>query len=94
MTREPAHDRQPLTPAVRVDAGRQPRPPQRQLGGDLLGAGPLEELDEPFQQPAVLAACPPMLAPMVGATISTVPRAQATSTICGIANPSRRRIAR
>jgi hypothetical protein len=33
---------------------RLPRPPKRQLGGDPLGAGLLKELDEPFQQPAVL----------------------------------------
>ena len=33
---------------------RHPRPHQRQLGGDPLSARLLEELDEPFQQPAVL----------------------------------------
>ena len=59
MAREPAHHRQPLPPAVRMDAGRQPCPRQRQLGGDLLGAGPLEEGDEPFQQPAVLGHLEP-----------------------------------
>jgi hypothetical protein len=54
MAREPAHDGKPLAPTVRVRLHRQPRPLQRQLGGDPFGAGPLEELDEPLQQPAVL----------------------------------------
>ena len=54
MTGEPAHDRQALAPAVWVCMHRLPRPRKRQLGGDPLSAGLLEELDEPFQQPAVL----------------------------------------
>ena len=59
MAREPAHDRQPLTPVVRVRVRRQPRPLERQLGGDPLSARLLEELDEPFQQPAVLGHLEP-----------------------------------
>ncbi len=54
MAREPAHDRQPLAPIVRVRVNRQPRPRKRQLGGDPLRSGSLEELHEAFQQPAVL----------------------------------------
>ena len=38
IPREPAHDRQPLAPTVRVRVDRQPRPRQRQLGGDPLSA--------------------------------------------------------
>ena len=59
MAREPAHDRQPLTPIVRVRARRHARPLERQLGGDPLSARPLEELHEPFQQPAVLGHLEP-----------------------------------
>jgi hypothetical protein len=33
---------------------RQPCPLKRQLSGDPLRARPLEELDKPFEQPAVL----------------------------------------
>ena len=59
MTREPAHDRQPLTPIVWVRARRQPCPRERKLGRDPLGARPLEELHEAFQQPAVLGHLKP-----------------------------------
>ena len=51
---ETARDREPLAPRERMDVDRQPRPRQRQLGGDPLRAGPLEELDEPFEQAPVL----------------------------------------
>ena len=58
MAREPARDPEPLTP-IRVRARRQPCPLERQLGGDPLSARLLEELDEPFQQPAVLGHLEP-----------------------------------
>jgi hypothetical protein len=51
---EPARDRQPLTPAGRMSVNGQPRPRERQLGGDPLSARPLEKLDESFEQPTVL----------------------------------------
>ena len=47
---ETPRDREPLTPGERMDVDGQPRPGQRQLGGDPLCAGPVEELDEPFEQ--------------------------------------------
>ena len=50
----PRRDPEPLAPVVRVRVHRQPRPLERQLGGDPLSARPLEELDEAFEQPAVL----------------------------------------
>ena len=59
MAREPARDAEPLAPAVRVRVHRQPCPLQRQLGGDPLRPGPLAELNEPFQQPAVLGHLEP-----------------------------------
>src|SRR6266480_4047979 len=59
MASEPARDGQPLTPVVRVRVDRQPCPRERQLGSDPLSARPLEELDEPLQQPAVLGHLKP-----------------------------------
>jgi hypothetical protein len=37
-----------------MDIDRQPCPRQRQLGGDPLRAGPVEEGDEPFEHASVL----------------------------------------
>ena len=54
MKGEPARHGEPLTPAMWVRVHGQPGPHQRQLGSDPGGAGLVEELDEPFQQAAVL----------------------------------------
>jgi hypothetical protein len=54
MAREPTRDGQSLTPAVWVRVHGQPCPRKRQLGSDPGSAGLIEELNEPFEQPAVL----------------------------------------
>ena len=41
-------------PRERMDVDRQPRPRQRQLGGDPLCAGTVAEVDEPVEQTPVL----------------------------------------
>jgi len=50
----PPRDREPLAPRQQMHVDRESRPGQRQLGGDALRAGPVEELDEPLEQPTVL----------------------------------------
>ena len=52
MPGEPAHDGQPLAPGMRVHVHRNPSPGEREAGGDPLGAGLFQELDEPLEQPA------------------------------------------
>ena len=59
MPGEPARDPEPLAPTVRIRVDGHPCPLQRQLGGDPLGAHPLEKLDEPLEQPVVLRHCEP-----------------------------------
>src|SRR5665811_457536 len=54
MPTESACDPEPLAPTARIRGDGHPRPLQRQLGGDSLGARPLEKFDEPLEQPAVL----------------------------------------
>jgi len=60
---ESAGDREPLAPRVRVRIHGDPRPGERQLGGDPLRACPFEELDEPFEKPPVLGHREPEPAP-------------------------------
>src|ERR1022692_3525236 len=59
MASEATRNPEPLAPAVRVRIRWHPRPRKRQLGGDPLSANLLEELDEPFKQPAVLGHLEP-----------------------------------
>jgi hypothetical protein len=83
MARESARDGEPLAPGVRVRVHRHPRPRQCQLGGDPLSTRPLEELDEPLQQPAVLRHLKPK--PTADAKIVTervAKRAHATPPSC------------
>ncbi|MCA1700238.1 MAG: hypothetical protein LC790_15585 [Actinobacteria bacterium] len=51
---EPAHHPEPLTPGERPCVDREPCPRDRQIDGDALRSGLLEEVNESFQQPPLL----------------------------------------